>query len=389
MIIRSLEENIRSALKSFPIVTLVGARQSGKTTLAGRIAASPGARAQFFDLENPRHALALEDPMSALGDLADKLVIIDEAQRMPALFPVLRVLVDARRRPGRFLLLGSASPDLRRQAAESLAGRARTLVLRPFTLGEAGGQGSLDTLWMRGGFPGAFLAENNAVSMEWRDAYLRDLVERDLRLLGFDMPPERMRRFMLLLAHLHGQLWNASELARALGIGSNTAARHLDALCQTLLVRRLEPHWQNLEKRLAKSPKIYLADSGLVHALLGIPDKLSLLGHPSLGASWEGFVLQHLDACLPAGWDVTFWRTGAGAEIDFLLLKNGRPEVAIEAKANSTHPKPARGFHQGCADLKISEKHRWLVYPGDEVLALPQGTQVLPLEECLKRVGRL
>ena len=387
MLSRKLEKDIRSALNRFPVVTLVGARQSGKTTLAGKIAADPALRVQFYDLENPRHALAMEDPMSALGAAGDKLVIIDEAQRMPALFPVLRVLVDANRRPGRFLLLGSASPDLRRQSAESLAGRVQTLVLRPLTLDEVGGQAQLDTLWARGGFPEAFLAASDDASMEWRNAYLRDLVERDLRLLGFDLPPERMRRFMLLLAHLHGQLWNASELARTLGIGTNTASRYLDAMSQTLLVRRLEPYFRNIGKRLTKSPKVYLADSGLVHALLGIPDKAALLGHPALGASWEGFVLQHLDASLPAGWDVAFWRTSAGAEIDFLLLKNGRPEVAIEAKANATNPKPARGFHQGCEDLEI--KHRWLVYPGDEPLTLPQGTEVIPLPECLARVRGL
>jgi predicted AAA+ superfamily ATPase len=327
--------------------------------------------------------------MGALGGLDDTLVIIDEAQRMPALFPVLRVLVDANRRPGRFFLLGSASPDVRRQSAESLAGRAQTLVLRPLALDEVGGQAQLGKLWMRGGFPEAFLAGSDPASMEWRDAYLRDLVDRDLRLLGFDLPPERMRRFMLLLAHLHGQLWNASELARALGIGANTAARYLDTICQTLLVRRLEPYYKNLGKRLVKAPKIYLADSGLAHALLGIPDKPALLGHPAQGASWEGFVLQHLDACLPAGWDVAFWRTSAGAEIDFLLLKNGRPEVAIEAKASETHPKPARGFHQGCEDLNISMKRRWLVYPGGEPLALPQGAEILPLEECLNRIRQL
>ncbi|AWI10718.1 hypothetical protein CKA38_14320 [Ereboglobus luteus] len=387
MLARKLEKNIRSALSRFPVVTLVGARQSGKTTLADKIAGDLALRVHFYDLEDPRHALAMEDPLSALGAFEDKLVIIDEAQRMPSLFPVLRVLVDANRRPGRFLLLGSASPDLRRQSAESLAGRVQTLVLRPLTLDEVGGQARLDTLWARGGFPEAFLSADDDTSMEWRNAYLRDLVERDLSLLGFDLPPERMRRFMLLLAHLHGQLWNASSLARTLGIGTNTASRYLDAMSQTLLVRRLEPYYRNLGKRLTKSPKIYLADSGLAHALLGIPDKTALLGHPSLGASWEGFVLQHLDASLPAGWDVAFWRTAAGAEIDFLLLKNGQPEVAIEAKANATHPKPARGFHQGCDDLKINR--RWLVSPGNETLALPQGVEVLPLAECLARVREL
>lgn len=384
MIGRSLKSQLISSLERFPAVTLVGPRQSGKTTLARELLASDGAT--LFDMENPRHRLALEDPMGVLGGLVDQLVIIDEAQRMPELFPVLRVLIDEDRRSGRFLLLGSASPDLRRQSAESLAGRLRTLVLHPLALGETG-SAYQDLLWMRGGFPPSFLAETDEASIEWREAYLRDLVERDLRLLGFDLPPERMRRFVLMLAHLHGQLWNASQLARSLGLGASTAERYLSAMQQTLLVRRLEPFHANLGKRLAKAPKIYLADSGLLHGLLGIPSKLKLLENPAAGTSWEGFVLQQIDAILPQGWDAAFWRTAAGAEIDILLLDHGKPAIAIETKLNATRPKPERGFYQACEDLAI--ERRWVVYPGAERIPLGNGAEVIPLAECLLRLASI
>ena len=384
MINRRLKSRLLSALKQFPAVSLAGPRQSGKTTLAKEFI-EPG-KATLFDLENPRHRLALEDPMTAFGELQDQLVIIDEAQRMPELFPVLRVLIDENRRAGRFLLLGSASPDLRRQSAESLAGRLQTLILHPLMLAETGPENQ-DLLWMRGGFPPSYLAQADTESIAWRDAYVGDLVERDLRLLGFDLPPERMRRFVLMLAHLHGQLWNASQLARSLGIGANTAERYLAAMQQTLLVRRLEPFHANLGKRLTKSPKIYLADSGLLHALLGIPTKLKLLENPAAGTSWEGFVLQQLDASLPPGWDSTFWRTAAGAEIDILVLDHGQPAIAIEAKLNATHPKPARGFYQGCEDLAI--ERRWVVNSGSERIPLVNGAEVISLSECLSRLAAL
>ncbi len=363
---------------------MVGARQTGKTTLARKIAQDLGG--VVFDLENPRHRLALEDPLAALSGSADRLVVIDEAQRMGDLFPVLRVIIDEDRRPGRFLLLGSASPDLRRQAAESLAGRNRTLVLHPLELFEIGVP-SLGDLWLRGGLPLAFTASGEAESMEWRNAYLSDVVERDLRLLGFDLPPDRMRRFLLMLAHLHGQLWNASQMARSLGIGASTAGRYLEIMQQTLLVRRISPYFTNLGKRLIKAPKVFLADSGLLHALLQIESRLDLVGHPILGASWEGFVLQQVEARLPDGWETSFWRTAAGAEIDILLLCQGKPVVAVECKANTTRPKPARGFFQGCDDLKVEQ--RWIVYPGQEDLRLGQGAEVLSLPTALGRLAQL
>jgi len=383
MIRRQLKTRLEQALDDFPAVALVGARQVGKTTLARQLAEN--IPATLFDLENPRHCLMLEDPLTALESLQDRLVIIDEAQRMGELFPVLRVLIDQDRRPGRFLLLGSAAPDLRRQAAESLAGRICTLQLHPLTLGEVGVE-QQEQLWLRGGMPLSFLATTDAKAQTWRQAYLKDLVERDLRLLGFDLEPDRMRRFLLMVAHLHGQLWNASQLARSLGVAPTTASRYLDIMQQTLLVMRINPFYRNLGKRLIKAPKVYLADSGLLHSLLGIKDKLQLLGHPVAGSSWEGFVLQQVAAVLPEGWEISFWRTSAGAEIDLLVLRHGEPHIAIEVKLNASKPRPRRGFHQACDDLQIEQ--RWLVYPGQEGFPLSHGVQVRPLVDVVDDIAR-
>lgn len=383
MITRQMEVQVRSGLALFPAVNLIGARQVGKTTLAHQLATEQNG--VFFDLENPRHRLALEDPLGVLSPLADRLVVIDEAQRMGELFPVLRTLIDEKRSPGRFLLLGSAAPDLRRQAAESLAGRVLTLTLQPLALGEVGID-AWEPLWLRGGFPVAFQAAKEADSMTWRRAYLRDLVDRDLRLLGFDLAPERMRQFTQMLAHLHGQLWNASAVARNLGFGVTQTARYLEIMQQTLLVHRLSPYYTNLGKRLVKAPKVYWTDSGLVHALLDIPDSLTLRTHPVADASWEGFVLQQVVAVLPENWEVSFWRTAVGAEIDLLLLKNGHPEIAIECKLNASHPKLSRGFHQACDDLKL--QHRWLVYPGNEVFPLGNYAEAISLEQMLVRLAK-
>jgi uncharacterized protein len=382
MINRDLLSAVKYALEHFPAVTMIGARQVGKTTLALQLSADIGG--SVFDMENPQHRLMLEDPMTVLSELRGELVVIDEAQRMEELFPVLRVLIDQDRRPGRFLLLGSASPDLHRQSAESLAGRNKTLVLHPLTIAEVG-SANKDKLWIRGGFPLSFTAGDNVYSMEWRQAYLKDLVERDLRLLGFDLPPERMRRFILMLAHLHGQLWNASQLARSLGIGTTTAGRYLDVMQQTLLVKRLSPYYVNLGKRLTKSPKVYLADSGLLHALLNVESKLDLLAHPVAGTSWEGFVLQQLDAVLPVNWEISFWRTAAGAEIDLLILRNNKPFIAIECKVNATNPRPSRGYYQACDDLNI--ENRWVIYPGEKRLPLPHDSEVIPLSDALVRMN--
>ena len=377
---RSAQNSVLAALAQFPAVALVGPRQCGKTTLVRMLDPSPAP--VFFDLEDPRHRLVLEDPLRALQ--VGELVVIDEAQRMPELFPVLRVLIDRNRRPGQFLLLGSATPDLRRQSAESLAGRLLTLELTPFTAQEVvPNLFSLEVLWERGGFPLSLLAATSEQSFLWRQQYVRDITERDLRLLGFDLPPARMYRFLQMLAHNHGQLWNASQLARSLEVGATTAGRYLDVIQQTYLVRCLPPYLRNTGKRLTKSPKVYIRDSGILHSLLALQSREQVLGHPVAGYSWEGFAVEQFAAVLPLGWELAFWRTAAGAEIDLLLLHGSHPIIAAEMKMNTTNPRPGRGFYEGCKELAPREK--WVIYPGDEPLALPNGVLALPLAEAVER----
>lgn len=377
---RSAQNSVLAALAQFPAVALVGPRQCGKTTLVRMLDPSPAP--VFFDLEDPRDRLILEDPLRALQ--VGELVVIDEAQRMPELFPVLRVLIDRNRRPGQFLLLGSATPDLRRQSAESLAGRLLTLELTPFTAQEVvPNRFSLEVLWERGGFPLSLLAATSEQSVLWRQQYVRDITERDLRLLGFDLPPARMYRFLQMLAHNHGQLWNASQLARSLEVGATTAGRYLDVIQQTYLVRCLPPYLRNTGKRLTKSPKVYIRDSGILHSLLALQSREQVLGHPVAGYSWEGFAVEQFAAVLPLGWELAFWRTAVGAEIDLLLLHGSHPIIAAEMKMNTTNPRPGRGFYEGCKELAPREK--WVIYPGDEPLALPNGVLALPLAEAVER----
>jgi len=386
MIRRRAAAALGAALASSPVVALVGARQTGKTTLARSI--SSGRRAEFYDLENPTDRLLLEDPLRALRVPRGHLVVLDEAQRMPELFPVLRVLVDEDRRAGRFLILGSATPDLRRQSAESLAGRVETLELTGFTAEEVVPRhGPIELLWARGGLPPSFRARSDAESMRWRIAYTRSLVERDLALVGFEVAVARMERFVRMLAHVHGQLWNASHLARSLDLGATTAGRYLDALEDTFLVRRLPAFSANLGKRLTRAPKAYIRDTGLLHALLALESPREILEHPVAGFSWEGFVIEQLAAAAPPGWEMTFWRTAAGAEIDLVILRGGKPRVAVEMKMNETSPRPSRGFFQGCEDLEIGE--RWVVYPGERTLPLPHGVTAFPVTEAVRALRRL
>ncbi len=386
MIPRLLCNKLEKNLLNSPVTAIIGPRQCGKTTLARQFV--KGAGVHFFDLENPSDLFALEDPVYALQQYQNELVIIGEAQRMPDLFPAIRVLVDQKRKPGRFLLLGSATPDLRRQSAESLAGRVITLELTPFLNQEIStAVDNLDKLWVRGGFPPSYLATADSSSLQWRINYLRDVVERDLRLLGFNLPPERMWRFLQMLSHNHGQLWNKAQLAKSLDIGATTAGRYLDAIQQTLLVRRLQSFHKNFGKRLIKSPKVYIRDTGLLHALLGLKTREQLLGHPVKGNSWEIFVIEHLASVLPLGWELAFWRTSGGSEIDLLLVNGGEVEVAIAIKAGLT-PRPGRGFYQGCKDL--DPKEEWVVYPGERIMSINKGkTLVLPLSEAVNRLRNL
>lgn len=373
---RRLEPELAAALGRFPVVTLLGPRQVGKTTLALQVARAWPTRVVHLDLERPSHAARLRDAELYLEANTDALVVIDEVQRMPELFALLRALVDTARRPGRFLLLGSSSPELVRGISESLAGRVKTLELQPFTLDEVGvSDENVRRLWSRGGFPESYLASSDRASLEWRDAFLRTFVERDLQLMGFALPSERSRRMLQMVAHRHGQLWNAADVARGLDVSAPTVARYADVFVGTFVVRRLEPLHANLRKRLVKSPKLYLRDSGLLHALLGIPDWDALQGHPVVGFSWEGFAMEHVLATRPDA-DATFYRTATGAELDLVVQDAAGQREAFEMKLG-TDPQPPRGFWNAVDDLGLDSvtvlhagEGRWPLRRGVEARAL-------------------
>lgn len=378
MIPRRITPRLLESLKQFPIAALLGSRQVGKSTLARQI--GQGCNAVFLDLERPADAAKLRDAELFLNSVADRLVIIDEVQRAPELFPQLRALVDSDRRPGRFLLLGSASPDLRRQGAESLAGRIEYHELAPFSLDEVGAtHENQQRLWLRGGYPGSFLASSDLASTRWREAYIRTFLERDIPQLGMRLPAEQMRRFWTMLAHLHGQLLNSSQLARNLSVTPPTVRHYLDVLSDTFMVRILPPHHVNLGKRLVKSPKVYLRDSGLMHTLLGISRHEDLLSHPAVGFSWEGFVMEHLIAHSTEHSRASFYRTSTGAEID-LLLEHGTQIEAWEVKFGLA-PRITRGYHDALRDLKLSTGK--VVYSGTEKFALASDAHATGLSAAI------
>ncbi len=372
---RHIESELVAALDRFPVVALTGPRQVGKTTLAKKIAAArPGAT--YLDLERPSDFARIADAELYLAQRSDQLVILDEVQLAENLFPLLRSLVDEQRRPGRFLLLGSASPTLINRSAESLAGRIRYLEMTPLTIGEvAATPATVRRLWLRGGFPDSFLAPDEAVSFEWRQAFVRTYLERDIPGLGFRLPPQALRRFWQMLAHWHGQLWNGSALAQSLGVSTQTSHRYLDILCDSFIARRLTPHVANLGKRLVKAPRVYLRDSGILHALLNIADFDGLEGNPALGASWEGFMIEQVLAALAPA-EFTFFRTAAGAELDLVLKLPGRARlVAVEVKYASA-PKPTKGFWHALDDLDI--ERAIIVYPGEESYPIENRVTVWP-----------
>lgn len=374
MIDRTLYPSIIRAIARNPVVALVGPRQVGKTTLARQIAAQDG-RALYLDLELTSDANKLRDAELYLDGQRDRLVIIDEVQRMPELFPLLRALVDRDRHPGRFLLLGSSSPELMQHTSESLAGRIRYFELSPLCLAETGAE-LFRPLWLRGGYPPSFLAEDDAESMDWRRSSIATYLERDIPQLGIRVPAGQLRRFWTMLAHLHGQQWNASRIAASMGLSAPTIQRYLDILDDTFIVRQLRPYLTNVGKRLVKSPKVYVRDSGLVHALLGIETGEDLAAHPALGASWEGFVVSQILTVMPDGWQAYYYRTGAGAEIDLVLLDRRQALTAVEIKYSSA-PQPPKGFRIACDDLNC--QRRFIVYPGSERYPLPGGSTALPV----------
>lgn len=377
MIERRLLRNVLVGLDETPSVCLLGARQVGKTTLALIIAAQRNAL--YLDLESPRDRAKLDDPEGYLEQHLDRLVILDEVHRVPDLFPILRGLIDrARRRglrTGRYLLLGSAAVSLLRQAGESLAGRVRFLELLPLDALETADL-PLDRLWLRGGFPESLLAENGEQSLRWREDFIRTYLERDIPQFGPRVPAETLRRLLVMLAHRHGSPHNAAELGRNLGLDARTVNSYVDLLVDLFLLRRLPPWHANVGKRLVKSPRLFLRDSGLVHALLGIDALDDLLAHPIIGASWEGFAIENLLSVAPEGTTAHYYRTSGGAEIDLLMELPQSARWAVEIK-RSTAPAASRGFHEACADLE--PQRRLIVYPGTERFPLAQGVEAVPL----------
>jgi predicted AAA+ superfamily ATPase len=377
MIRRRIQDELVASIDQYPAVVLVGPRQAGKTTLALEVAR--GRPALYLDLESDADRAKLQEPELYLADHEGELVILDEVHRLPNLFQNLRGSIDrgrrSGRRAGRFLLLGSASIDLLKQSGETLAGRISHLDLGPFDALEVPSD-QLDVLWTRGGFPDSFLAADDPKSFRWRQDFIRTYLQREIPQFGPRIPAETLRRFWTMLAHHQGGLLNAAQLARGLAVDGKTVANYLDLLVDLLLVRRLPPWHRNAGKRLVKSPKIYVRDSGLVHALLGLGDKEALLGHPIAGSSWEGFVIETLLAVAPREVEATFYRTGAGAEIDLLLAWPTGPRWAIEIKRSLT-PKPERGFHVACAD--VMPERRFIVYPGSESFSVGNGVEAIGL----------
>ncbi len=367
---KAILEGIRTALARSPVVVLTGPRQSGKTTLARELLPedSPG----FFDLEDPVSLARLDEPMTALVPL-EGLVVIDEIQRRPDLFPALRVLADRRGQPARFLILGSASGDLLRQSSESLAGRVERIAIGGFSLAELGSDSS-SVLWRRGGFPLAYLARTEIDSLTWRKQFILTLLERDLPQWGVRVPATALQRLWTMVAHYHGQTWNTAEPARALGVSHTTCRRYLDLLTDALMLRQLQPWHANLKKRQVKSPKVYVRDSGLLHALLGIGTEMALLSHPKLGASWEGFVVEQVLAA-EAHDEAYFWASHQGAEID-LLLRRGDRLFGVECK-RADAPRMTPSIRIALEDLGLERVA--IVYPGAKRYSLSGRVEAVPL----------
>jgi uncharacterized protein len=374
MIERGLKQSILKSLHKYPVVAILGSRQVGKTTLAKAISSEAGRDTIYLDLELDSDLNKLKEPELYLRQFTDTLVVIDEIQRMPGLFPLMRALVDQKRVGGRFLILGSASPDLIRHSSESLAGRIIYHELTSFNLDEI--KEDMHALWLRGGYPESYLSADDDESFAWREAYIQTFLERDIPQLGIHIPAVQLRRFWTMIAHSHGQLWNGSKIASSLGISNVTARRYLDILEDTFLVRQLQPFRRNAKKRTIKSPKVYIRDSGLLHALLHIRSFDDLQGHPAIGSSWEGFVIEQITGLLPEKTEIFFYRTGAGAETDLFFFDKKHSPVGVEIKY-SLSPSITKGFRNACEDLACTKK--FVVYPGEEMYPLGDETYALPL----------
>jgi len=390
MIKRELQNGVMHSLRNFPAVGLVGPRQAGKTTLARMIESEWPGDILHLDLESPADLAKLTSPELFLSEYEHCLVVIDEAQQKPELFPVLRVLIDQKRTPGRFLILGSASPDLKRQASESLAGRIAYHELSPFTLAEVGGrdpnQSTTNRLWLRGGYPNSYLSANDPLSMQWRDNFIQTHLERDMPVLGIRVAATALRRFWTMVAHCHGQTWNASRIGESMGMDHKTVRNYLDILCDTFMLRQLMPSFTSVRKRLVKSPKVYVRDAGLLHCLLKVGSWEALQSHPILGASWEGFCVEQILAAIPSSWDTGFYRTHSGAEMDLVIRPVAmKPPIVVEVKA-STAPKLTKGNWNARDDL--GARMMYVVYPGKDRYAIDKGVEALPVAQ-VSEIARL
>lgn len=381
---------LERALERSPVAALLGPRQCGKTTLARHFAETHAAEsrasdlgaATFFDLEAPLDLGRLTNPQLVLRQL-EGLVVIDEIQQRPDLFEVLRVLVDRDPSPARFLILGSASPDLAQHASETLAGRVELLDMGGFDMDEVGTE-NLERLWSRGSFPRSYLAASEEDSVAWRESFARTFLERDIPQLGLRIPPATLRRFWTMLAHYHGQSWNGAEIAQAFGVSAKTVRGYLDILTGTFMVRQLQPWFENLGKRQVKAPKVYLRDSGMLHSLLGVTAMETVLTHPKSGASWEGFALEQvLRRTAPS--EAYFWAVHSGAELDLLLFKEGR-RIGFEFKLSET-PKVSRSMHSAIEALGL--EHLWVVYPGEHRYPLTERITAVPLGQVPSSCGDL
>jgi uncharacterized protein len=365
-----IKTEIAEALRRSRIVALIGPRQCGKTTLATDLL--PTSATGYFDLEDPLSLARLEEPRTALEPLQG-LVVIDEVQRKPELFPLLRVLADRKPLPAKFLILGSASPELLRQSSETLAGRIESIELTGFSLSEVGA-GAMNKHWLRGGFPLSFLAESESDSVMWRKKFVQTFIERELPSFGINIPPATMTRFWMMLAHYHGQTWNASEIACAMNLDHKTTRRYLDILTSLFAIRQLQPWFENIGKRQVKSPKIYFRDSGIYHQLLGIRNEDELLVHPRLGASWEGYAIEEAIRHFQPD-SVFFWAIHSGAELDLLMFKDGR-RIGVECKRQDA-PKLTTSMKTAMEALKLDEL--LVLYPGEKSYSLTEKIHVAPL----------
>ncbi len=370
-----LQNEITERLAESPVVALLGARQVGKTTLAREICSSLEGGVTFFDLESPSSRASLEQTPELVLRSCTGTVVIDEVQRMPELFEILRPLCDDPRRCARFLLLGSAAPDLVRGASESLAGRLQFVAVPGLSLDEVGGEHQ-DRLWHRGGFPRSYCADSDAAASRWLEGFRATFLERDIPSLGVRVSPAALGRFWTMLAHFHGQIWNAAEIGRSMGVSPLTANHHRDLLEGTFMLRVLQPWFENIAKRQVKSPKVYLRDSGVLHHLLGLPDLLSMRAHPKYGASWEGFALEQT-LIAHGEKDAWFWATQGGAELDLMLMRGGK-RWGFEFKCTDA-PSTSKSMHSAIESLGLD--HLWVIYPGNHRYLLTEKITALPLRE--------